>query len=58
MRTWAQMVARGDEEEKNSLKYVVDTQLRGLAHRLAVSNDGRTKIKGHRSSWSEPRPAG
>lgn len=47
MRTWAKMVARGDEEEKNSLKYVVDVRSRGLAHRLDVGNDGRTEIKGH-----------
>lgn len=47
MGTWAKMVARGDEEEKNSLKHVVDVQSRGHAHRLGVGNDGRAEMKGH-----------
>lgn len=45
MNIWVGMVLKGEEE--NSLKYTVDVQSTGLAHRLDVRNDGRTEMTGN-----------
>lgn len=57
MNIWVGMVLKGEEE--NSLKYTVDVQSTGLAHRLDVRNDGRTEMMGDsKVSGLIPRVAG